>query len=171
MEKWDAYDVNRNKLDFLLTRGEKIPDGAYYISVHIVYYNSKGEILVQRRSDTKEVFPSLWAYTGGAAQAGETSLEACMREGEEEMGFPINPDDAELIISFRFMKSFNDVYLVKTDVGIEDVHVQESEVAEAAWLDRDSFLKLMKDPEKAYQHQFNELLFRILDNDPRVWGK
>ena len=94
-----------------------------------------------------------------------------MREGEEEMGFPINPEDMELIISFRYMKSFNDVYLVKTDVGINDVHVQESEVAEAAWLDRESFLKLMKDPEKAYQHQFNELLFRILDTDPRIWGK
>lgn len=171
MEKWDAFDGHRKKLDFLLTRGGYIPDGVYFQCVHIVYYNEKGELLIQRRSDTKEVAPSVWAFTGGAAQAGETSLDACMREGEEEMGFSANPDDAELIITFRHGHAYNDVYLIKTDVGINDVHVQEEEVAEAMWIDRESLLELMKDEKRFYQHPFKELLVSMLDRDPRVWGK
>ena len=86
MEKWDAYDRFRRKLGFELVRGEAIPDGARHLVAHMVFYNDNGEILLQRRSDNKDLAPGVWAFTGGSALAGEDTMAACIRESREEMG-------------------------------------------------------------------------------------
>ena len=35
-EVWNAYDLNRNQLPYLLVRGEKIPEGQFHLCVNIL---------------------------------------------------------------------------------------------------------------------------------------
>ena len=56
-------------------------------STYILVFNSQGEIYVQKRAMTKDVFPGYFdPATGGVVLAGESYEESAQRELEEEMG-------------------------------------------------------------------------------------
>ncbi|MDQ6526765.1 NUDIX domain-containing protein [Nocardioides sp. LHD-245] len=53
----------------------------------IVVRNSRGEVYVHRRTDTKDVFPGRYDFAaGGVLQAGEEPYDAAVREAAEELG-------------------------------------------------------------------------------------
>lgn len=53
----------------------------------VVVRNSRGEVYVHRRTDTKDVFPGRYDFAaGGVLQAGEVPYDAAVREAFEELG-------------------------------------------------------------------------------------
>jgi 8-oxo-dGTP pyrophosphatase MutT (NUDIX family) len=64
-------------------RASRLPHRSTYILV----FNSKGELYVQKRTPTKDVFPGFYdVAAGGVVLAGETYEQGAERELEEEMG-------------------------------------------------------------------------------------
>ena len=161
-EKWDAYDRFRRKLGYEIVRGDPIPEGVRHLVVHMIYYNSKGEILLQRRSDYKDLAPGVWAFTGGSALAGEDSRAACIRETTEEMGFEPDMSTAELIMSYSRKDSFTDVYLIKTNIEINELVLQPDEVAEARWLNRADFENLLAENGKFWDYSYLKSVYKYL---------
>lgn len=54
---------------------------------YIVVHDGMGNILVQRRTETKDFYPGwLDATAGGVVQSGENILDSARREAEEELG-------------------------------------------------------------------------------------
>lgn len=51
----------------------------------VLIENEKGEVLLQRRSDTGE-----WCVPGGALEPGETYIEAATRKLSEEVGIKVS---------------------------------------------------------------------------------
>ncbi len=51
----------------------------------VLVENEKGEVLLQKRSDTGE-----WCVPGGALEPGETYIEAAVRELSEEVGIKVS---------------------------------------------------------------------------------
>jgi len=162
-EKWDAYDRFRNKMGFEIVRGEPVPDGVRHLVVHMVYYNDKGQLLIQRRSETKDLAPGVWAFTGGSALAGESAHQACIRETEEEMGFTPDMSDAETVISYSRIDSIVDVFLIKTDLDLNELTLQPEEVAESAWVSREELLDLINTPGKFWEYPYMSLLLKYLN--------
>lgn len=61
--------------------------GLFHLAVHLWIYNSKAEILLQKRSFTKKLFPGLWDMAAaGHVAASETVEGALIRELFEELG-------------------------------------------------------------------------------------
>lgn len=55
--------------------------------VHVVVFNKRGELLLQKRSNNKDVAPGKWdTSVGGHVNLGEDLLDAAKREMEEELG-------------------------------------------------------------------------------------
>jgi len=55
--------------------------------VHVLVFNKKGGLLLQKRSNAKDVAPGKWdTSVGGHVNLGEDMLEAVKREMEEELG-------------------------------------------------------------------------------------
>lgn len=55
--------------------------------VHVLVFNGRDELLLQKRSMTKDVAPGKWdTSVGGHVNSGETLEEAVKREMEEELG-------------------------------------------------------------------------------------
>jgi 8-oxo-dGTP pyrophosphatase MutT (NUDIX family) len=72
-------------------RAKRLPHRSTYILV----FNAKGELYVQKRTMTKDVFPGYFDIAaGGVVLAGETYEAGASRELEEEMGIrdvPLTP--------------------------------------------------------------------------------
>ena len=72
-------------------RARRLPHRATYILV----FNSRGELCVQKRTQSKDVFPGYWdVAAGGVVLAGEAYEESAGRELAEELGvrgMPLEP--------------------------------------------------------------------------------
>ena len=88
--------------------------------VHVLVFNGRGELLLQKRSMNKDVAPGKWdTSVGGHVNAGETIHEALRREMEEELGITTcdsqflytyihsNPYESELVYAHSCISSDN----------------------------------------------------------------
>lgn len=147
MEIVDIYDGKKNKTGKTVERNTKPELGEYRLSIHIWITNSKGELLIQRRSANKKMFPNMWNETGGAASTGETSEMTCAREFEEELGVKPNMDKAELIGSIKRKYDYVDVWHIEQDIDLNNIQMQEDEVSEVKYVTIDELKKIIKDKE------------------------
>ncbi|MBR3105938.1 MAG: DUF1653 domain-containing protein [Clostridia bacterium] len=138
MEIWDLYDKDRRLTGETLVRGTQGPEGRYHLVVDVLFLNSKGETLLQRRAKDKEPMPDIWSVTGGSAIAGEDSAAAVVRETEEEMGFSPDMAHGKILMTERRERKlcgfFRDVWLIRQDVPIEQMRWQEGEVQDGMWI-------------------------------------
>ena len=69
-------------------------------SIFILLYNSKGEILWQKRSPTKDINPGYWVTSvSGHVDSGESYQETAHREIKEELGIDV---ELEFLGKFLF---------------------------------------------------------------------
>ena len=87
----DIYDVYGNRAGKTFVHGEPLSNGQYVMVVYVWIVNSRDEILIQKRSEQKKDLPGTWATHSGCVLAGESSLQACIREPLEEIGIHILP--------------------------------------------------------------------------------
>ncbi len=60
MEFRDTYDINRQKTEKTMVRGETIDEGDYHLLVHVCIFNSKKEMLNQQRQHFKDASQICW---------------------------------------------------------------------------------------------------------------
>ena len=132
MEFVDVLDEYGNKTGIVKEHSEAKRDKNYTLGVHVWIQNSKGEILLQKRSLQKHSFPGMWDTTGGKVRAFESSIEAIIRETKEELGIDIVASELEYILRFPAQKNskpmFLDVYLLKKDIELQLLTLQTEEV-------------------------------------------
>ena len=72
-------DVPRRLMDFRKS---------YHRVTYIFVFNKAGDLLVQKRTDTKAFCPGYYGITtGGVVEKGETYIASAHRELQEELGF------------------------------------------------------------------------------------
>jgi isopentenyldiphosphate isomerase len=85
-ELLDVVDEDDN-LIAVTTRGEIHARGLMHRAVHILVFNSKDELFLQKRSMNKDEQPGKWdSSAAGHVDSGETYLDCAQREIAEELG-------------------------------------------------------------------------------------
>lgn len=167
MEFWDVYDKYRNKTGKIVSKDQKnFKEDEYGLAVHIAIFNSKNEMLIQKRQSTKDKYPNLWDVSaGGHAIYGETSEEAIERELFEELGIDFDFSDQRAYFTVNFNDEFGDFYILKNfDLEINDLKVQHDEVQNATWASKDEVLQLIEEEKFIpYIPSFIDLLFSQKD--------
>lgn len=165
MEFFDIYTADRQKTGKTMARGEKQPDGAYRIVVHIVVFNSDGKMLIQQRQSFKRNFPDMWDVTaGGVVTTGETSRQGAERELFEEMGIKVSFEGISPYLTINSEHAFHDYYILKRDIAVEDLRLQPEEVKSAKWADKAEILYMLENGEFVpYKDGLFELLFSFCD--------
>lgn len=134
-EKWDILDENGILTGKTTLRGRSLlKNGEYHLVVHIWIVSSAGNLLIQRRAESKKLMPGEWAATGGAAISGEDSFNAARRELFEELGISANSETLKKGFRIKRRNSLLDVWFISSDISAESLTLQESEVAEAKWV-------------------------------------
>lgn len=129
---WDILDEKGNKTGKTMKKG-LVPEGLYHQGADVWIINSRNKILIQKRSPQKRNSPNVWAMTGGSVIKGETSLQTIERETKEELGISLNMKDIRLMKQYKTGTVLLDTYLIKQDVDLKDVVMQEEEVCEVKW--------------------------------------
>ena len=163
MELWDLYDRDRMPTGETHPRGTPLPEDRYHIVVHVVIFNTKGEMLIQQRQPFKEGWPNLWDVTvGGSAVAGDTSCTAAEREVMEELGLPLDLSAELPKRILPFDGGFDDIYTLIMDVDLSTLHLQESEVQAVRWAGEEEILSMLADGRFIPYHKaFIQLLFAL----------
>jgi 8-oxo-dGTP pyrophosphatase MutT (NUDIX family) len=141
MEYRDLYDKNRVPTGEKIERHEAVPAGKYYVTVMVFVENSKGEILLQRRSASKG---GQWATTGGHPKSGETSVEGMIAEIKEELGICVDETELTLYKTIQTEDDFVDLYSLKKDIDCGEMKLQDEEVQDVAWFSKQEIEKMIK---------------------------
>ena len=136
MELWDIYDSNKQKTGRTMKRNDWcLKDGEYHLTVLGVIKRPDGKFLITQRVMTKSWAPGWWEVSGGAAMAGEESLDAVKREIKEETGLDVTGSEGGYLFSYHRENPgegdnyFVDIYRFIMDFDEADVQIQEKEAA------------------------------------------
>lgn len=144
MEFVEMFDNKRNSLGKTVERYTHI-QGEYSQGAHVWIMNSKGELLIQKRSKEKRLYPNLWSITSGGTDLGETTLDTAYREVKEELGIELKPEEVELMMSYKRNHDFVDVYLARKDIKLEEITMQKEEVTDVKWVTKEEIENLIKE--------------------------
>lgn len=153
-EKFDVLTEDGKYTDRVETRDDCHKYGLWHKAVALFIINSQNQVLLQKRSQNKKLWPNLWDISaGGHVLAGEFGFEAIIREIKEELGIDIDKNDILFIgsaISTNIKSNiinnhFNEYYIVNKDVDISKLTLQKEEVSEVKWFNKEEIITRIKD--------------------------
>jgi len=144
MEFNDIYDQDRNLAGGVHRRGTRWKPGEFGLVVCVWVYNDQGQLLLTRRAAEKS-YPGTWENSGGAAKAGEDSLQAIVRELFEETGIRAEPEEFRLIGTDRDKHTHYDFYCVRKNVPLDRIVLLPGETDGAMWVSFPEVHRLIKE--------------------------
>lgn len=147
-EYLDILDEQGNKTGESRPYLEVHEKGLTHSAVHVWIINDKNEILIQKRQSDRRFYPSHWDISAaGHVSAGQTSVEAAIRETKEELGLDIQESDLiflgrvyESFATSQFInKEFDDIYIVKRNMEISDITLADGEVEAVKFVTKNEF--------------------------------
>ncbi len=95
---FDIVDQHDNPIGQTASFDEVHAKGLWHRGVHVIIYTPEREIIMQKRSVSLKYHPNeIEISVGGGVDAGETPLQAGVREVQEELGLSLNPADLTYI--------------------------------------------------------------------------
>ena len=93
----DLFDSDDRPLSRSVPKRQAHQQGLWHRSAHVWIYDRTGNILMQKRAQTKDTFPGLWdiSVAGHISPERPPPRGAC--ELKEEIGLEVQPDQLELL--------------------------------------------------------------------------
>lgn len=176
-EYFDILDENGKKTGKTKLRKEVHKDGDWHKAVHVWIINDQNEILLQRRSKTKDSNPNkISIFNGGHLSAGDTSIDGVKRELKEELNLTVEEKDLKFIKTIKRSakytptyknNEFDDLYILKVKEKISDMVYQKEEISEIFFVQYNKLKEMVKKKEPdllidTFEEEI-ETLFSYLD--------
>ena len=157
----------------ILSRKEVHRLGKYHRAIHLYLFNSKNEILLQKRAPSVDQGAGVFTISVlGHVDAGEFSSATVRREVEEELGIDASQLKFDFLFSFfqeafvsetYIERQFSDVYVTYTDLDIDLIKFDRSEVAELKFVPFESFLEMVSNKSSGlapvYEDECRDLVY------------
>lgn len=115
--------------------------GDWHRAAHLWIVTPDRRVLLQRRAGTKESWPGMWDISvAGHVNAGESAMDAVLRETFEELGLRLTPSDLRHLGTLRYQavlnggtyveNEFHEVYIATIDVDLSALRIDADEVEE-----------------------------------------
>ena len=148
-EKFDVLNEWGEFTGKIASREECHKRGLWHRAVYAFIIDDNKNVLLQKRSNTKKLWPNMWDVTvGGHVDSGEFGRQALIREVKEELWIKIKDDNIKYLVSSTSIneqgdiinKHYNECYLITKNIDISDIKVQE-EVSEVKYFSKEELLK------------------------------
>lgn len=149
MENFDVLNERGEFTGKVASREECHALGLWHRAVYAFIINHDGQILLQKRSPNKKLWPNMWDVTvGGHVQAGELGRQAIIRECKEELGIDICDNDIKYLVGSSSVYNnkgyinnhYDECYLIMKDIEISKLKLQFEEVSEAKYFSKQEIL-------------------------------
>ena len=152
----EYFDVLNEKGEFtgeIETREKCHENGLWHRAVYGFIFNENRDVLLQKRSANKKLWPNLWDVTlGGHVLAGEFGIDALIREAKEELNLDIVENQIRYLVGSSssnvkgnvINNHFNECYIITINIDISDLSLQEEEVSEVRWFSKKEILEKIK---------------------------
>lgn len=150
-------------------------EGHLHRHVHVWITNSNGEVLLQKRSKIKKLYPNMWAMSAeGHVPSGSTPEDTVITEIKEELGLEVNPKDIKLEFCYPIGRvkitddwidnGINYVYFFKSNIDLKKVTIQKSELSAVKWMDLKKYKKALERKNSTYRKYPQEFpkLFELI---------
>lgn len=151
----DVLDESGLRTGEILSRAEIHRQGKRHRAVHLYLFNSRYELLLQRRSMTVDHAPGVYGISvTGHINAGEYSSQTVRREVEEELGLDASQLEFHFLFSYYqeaiLHKSyldyqFNDLYVARAEIDPAQINFDRNEVAEVKFAPFAEFQQMLAD--------------------------
>ena len=141
-----------------LSQAEIHRQGLWHRAVHLYLFDAKGQLLLQKRSQTVDHYPGLWTISlTRHVNAGEGSSQALLRELAEELGLSSDQVRVEHLFSYRreatlspfyIDRQINEVFVGFFNQENASISFDEREVSEVRFLAFEAFKDMVGDPFK-----------------------
>jgi isopentenyldiphosphate isomerase len=103
-------------------------------AVHVLVFNAKGELFLQKRAMCKEDFPGTWdSSASGHLEAGEEYDDCAVREVREELGYELDSTPARLFkVASCPQTGYEHVWVYRCQAE-GPFHLQAEEIDEGGW--------------------------------------
>lgn len=157
-ELTDLYDETGKRNGKTMYRGEK-PGPDDYIQASAAIVQAGDQILVTKRHPNKTQ-GGMWEFPGGGSKAGEEPLETLFRELEEETGICAGKDQVTFLnrVYFAPYHLFLYVYLVRSEVTLQELHLQETEISDGKFVTLQELSKMQEVMTKMDWQIYEEVL-------------
>ena len=156
MSEWvDIWTKDGKPTGEKTLKSEAHARGYYHPTVHLWIYNSRKEVLLQKRAPQKKTFPGKWDVSvAGHISAGDTPEDTLIRESHEELGLIIKPGEAEFA---RVMQSdiqhseqlidreHHHIYFIHRNLVPDKLKLQTEEVSEVKWVGLNTLIESLTD--------------------------
>ncbi|MDD5086762.1 MAG: NUDIX domain-containing protein [Candidatus Nanoarchaeia archaeon] len=154
----DVLDNKGEPTGEVLTLDEVHKKGLWHSVSHVWVFNSKKQILIQKRGDVRHFPGSFDTSTAGHVSSKETPEQAASREMKEEIGINRAPQELKKIgvlkenLTIKKQNFFNNeflhVFICKYDKDIKVLELQKEEINEIFWINITDFEKDINNPKK-----------------------
>ena len=154
MEKFDVLNEFGEFTGKVATREECHKKGYWHRAVYAFIIDENKNILLQKRSPSKKLWPNLWdPPVGGHVDSGEFGRQAIIREAKEELGIQISDDDIKYLLCSTSInqqgdiinKHYNECYLIKKRIDISDVFINKEEISDIKYFTKEELIERIND--------------------------
>ena len=118
------------------TRGEIHARGLMHRAVHILVFNRRGEVFLQKRSMSKDEQPGKWdSSAAGHVDSGEAYLDCAVREIREELGIVADGPMEELFKLPATLRTGNEHCMVYRYRHDGPLVLHPHEIDDGQWLE------------------------------------
>ena len=138
--------INRSEVGY----GDNLREGRTRV-VNILIFNSKGKLLLPKRSMDRRLFPGCYDFSCAEhVQAGETYLDAAIRGLKEELG--IRDIQLKELGKIKRSSRFLMIYFLIFDGEI--LEYDKEGIDEFLWLDLKTIKKIIKKDKAIFKYDF-----------------
>jgi len=136
-ELLDVVDEDDNVIA-IKTRGEIHSRGLMHRAVHILVFNNKHELFLQKRSMSKDEQPGKWdSSAAGHVDSGEAYLDCAQREITEELGIVAEQSMEMLFKLSASVLTGNEHCMVYRYIFDGPMVLQAEEIDDGQWVSRE----------------------------------
>lgn len=148
--------------------------GLFHMEVALFVYNSKGEVLLQRRSKNKRSNPNKLGIVAGHVVGFSSAIETVKTECSEEIGVEINEKELKLLnVEKRYNENNNNniyqyFYVYKCDKDVSEFKIQTEELSEVIWVPFKKVEQMMlnNDSEVVFKrNSYYEKIFKLTEKE------
>lgn len=145
----DIVDLNGTPTGKTCLKSFAHKNGILHASVHVWFYTTEQKLLIQKRKETKDVYPNLWDVSvAGHIGSGETPISAAIREVKEEIGLNVTQEELSYLCIWED-KHHHDhgimdheihyLYIAELKTKLSQLSIQKEEVAAIQLMDLKEF--------------------------------